>query len=122
MGDVPMNGTPTPTPAQAEAMYGDLMKDLARLRASVADDKDAMREYNQLVQQSQRLDPKRWGDSGQLNSVIGNQMANAIDEVELLLRRKLEATDGSVRSANPRNTPPGYANAVAEYYKKLSKQ
>jgi hypothetical protein len=98
------------------------MRDLARLRASVADDKDAMREYNQLVQQAQRLDPKKWGDNGQLNSVIGSQMANSIDQVELLLRRKLDANDGSVRSANPRNTPPGYANAVAEYYKRLSKQ
>jgi hypothetical protein len=120
-GDLP-NGPVTPSPAQSEAAYGDLMRDLARLRGSLADDKDATREYNQLVQQAQQLDPKRWATNGQLSEVIGNQIANAIDEVELLLRRKIEATDGSVRSANPRNTPPGYANAVAEYYKKLSKQ
>jgi len=120
-GDL-QTGPVTPSPAQAEATYGELMRDLSRLRAAVADDKDATREYNQIVQQVGQLDPKRWATNGQLSQVIGAQLANAIDEVELLLRRKLEATDGSVRSANPRNTPPGYANAVAEYYKKLSKQ
>ena len=120
-GDL-QNGPVTPSPAQAEATYGDLMRDLSRLRAAVADDKDATREYNQIVQQVGQLDPKRWATNGQLSQVIGAQLANAIDEVELLLRRKLEASDGSVRSANQRNTPPGYADAVAEYYKRLSKQ
>jgi hypothetical protein len=46
----------------------------------------------------------------------------AIDQMELLLRRKLGANDGSIRSVNPRNIPPGYAAAVAEYTKRLSKQ
>jgi len=119
-GDLP-NGQVAPGPAQAEAVYGDLMRDLSRLRASVADDKDAAREYNELVRQAQQLDPKRWATNGQLSEVIGNQLANSLDEVELLIRRKMDAGDGSVRSANPRNTPPGYANAVAEYYKRLSK-
>jgi hypothetical protein len=116
------NGPVTPSPAQAEATYGDLMRDLARLRGSLADDKDATREYNQIVQQAQQLDPKRWATNGQLSEVIGAQLANAIDEVELLLRRKLEATDGSVRSTRPVNAPPGYANSFAEYTKRLSKQ
>ena len=30
--------------------------------------------------------------------------------------------DGSVRSTSPRNIPPGYDSAVAEYTKRLSKQ
>jgi hypothetical protein len=120
-GDLP-NGQVAPGPAQAEAVYGDLMRDLSRLRASVADDKDAAREYNELVRQAQQLDPKRWATNGQLSEVIGSQLANAIDEVELLLRRKIEANDGSVRSTSPRNTPPGYADAFSKYTKSLSKQ
>jgi hypothetical protein len=111
-----------PSQAQSEAAYGELMRDLARLRSSVADDKDAARQYAELVRQAQQLDPKRGATNGQLADVINGQMANALDEVELVLRRKLDANDGSVRSASPRNTPPGYANAVAEYYKRLSKQ
>ena len=43
--------------------------------------------------------------------------ARLIDISRLPLNKVEETADGSVRSANPRNTPPGYANAVAEYYK-----
>jgi hypothetical protein len=111
----------TPTPAQAEAAYADLLRDLQRLRGSVADDKDAAREYGQLVRQAQELDPKRWASNPQLAEVINGQILQAVDQIELVLRRKIDASDSSVRSANPRNTPPGYADAVAEYYKRLSK-
>jgi hypothetical protein len=58
----------------------------------------------------------------QLGAVIGAQALSEIDEVELVLRRKLAAGDGSVRSTTPRNIPPGYADSVAEYTKRLSKQ
>ena len=118
----PQSARDTTTPAQAEQAYNDLMRDLSRLRASTGDDKDLAREYQQLVKQAQQLDPKKWGNNAQLSEVINGQILTAIDQMELLLRRKLDANDGSVRSANPRNTPPGYANAVAEYYKRLSKQ
>jgi len=120
--DNPQSARNTPTPAQAEQAYNDLMRDLSRLRAATGNDKDLAREYQQLVAQAQQLDPKKWGNSGQLSEVISGQVLTAIDQVELLLRRKLDANDGSVRSASPRNAPPGYANAVAEYYKRLSKQ
>lgn len=53
--------------------------------------------------------------------MINGQVLTAIDEVELMLRRKMNANDGSVRSSNPRNVPPGYADAVAEYNRRLSK-
>ena len=120
-GDLP-NGQVPPGPAQAEALYGDLMRDLGRLRGSVADDKDAARQYQELVRQAQQLDPKRWATNGQLSEVIGGQLTNALDQVELLIRRKMDANDGSVRSTNPRNTPPGYADAYSKYTKSLSKQ
>jgi len=111
-----------PTQAQAETAYSDLMRDLQRLRGSIADDKDMAREYQQLVQQAQGLDPKRWGSSPQLAEVINGQVLTAIDQIELLLRRKMDANDGSVRSASPDKIPPGYADAVAEYRRRLSKQ
>jgi len=74
------------------------------------------------MRQVQQLNPNKWGNNAQLSEVINGQVLTAIDQVELLLRRKLDANDGSVRSASPRNIPPGYANAVAEYNKRLSKQ
>ncbi|HKD07430.1 MAG TPA: hypothetical protein VKB79_16125 [Bryobacteraceae bacterium] len=110
------------SPVQAEGAYSELMRDLARLRGSVADDKDLAREYQDLVRNAQQLDPKRWATNGQLDTIISGQLSTALDEVELLLRRKMDANDGSVRSANPTNAPPGYSEALREYYKRLSRQ
>jgi hypothetical protein len=110
------------SPAQSEAAYSELMRDLGRLRGAASDDKQLAKEYQQLVQEAQKLDPKRWATNGQLTDVINGQLANAIDEVELLLRRKLDANDGSVRSATPSKAPPGYAEAYREYTKRLSQQ
>jgi hypothetical protein len=109
-------------PQNPEQAYNDMMRDINRLRGAVADDKDLTREYLDLAQRAQQLDPKHWNNQGQLDSVVGSQVMSAVDQIELILRRKLTANDGSVRSANPRNTPPGHADAVAEYYKRLSKQ
>jgi hypothetical protein len=115
MGELPPNVTP-------EQAYGDLMRDIGRLRAQVGDDKDLNREYQDLVRRAQQLDPRHMTNDPQLGSVIGAQAMNQLDEIELVLRKKLAAADGSVRSTSPRNTPPGYADQVAEYYKRLSKQ
>jgi len=115
MGPLPPNFSP-------EAAYNDLMRDIGRLRNSVGDDKDFNREYQDLVRRAQQLDPRHTNNEGQLGEVINSQALSQIDELELVLRRKLAASDGSVRSTSPRNTPPGYADAVAEYYKRLSKQ
>jgi hypothetical protein len=120
--DNPQSSRDATTPAQAEQAYAELMRDLGRLRGSMADDKDLAREYQQLVRQAQQLDPKKWGSNPQLSQVINGQVLTAIDQVELLLRRKLDANDGSVRSSSPRHIPPGYADAVAEYNRRLSKQ
>jgi len=98
------------------------MRDIGRLRGEVSDDKDLAREYQDLLRRAQEMDPRKMGNDTRLNAVINGQALSEIDEVELMLRKKLEANQGSVRSTNPRNTPPGYADAVAEYYKRLSRQ
>jgi hypothetical protein len=91
------------------------------MRPNIGNDRDLAREYQQLLERARQLDPSRWATTPQLAEVINNQVLSEIDEVELMLRRKAQANDGSVRGTNPRNSPPGYADAVAEYYRKLSK-
>jgi len=115
MGVLPPNVTP-------EQAYSDLMRDIGRLRNAVIDDKDLNREYQDLVRRAQELDPRHMTNDPQLGAVIGAQALSEIDELELVLRKKLAAGDGSVRSTSPRNIPPGYDAAVAEYTKRLSKQ
>ena len=118
----PQPGQAFPTQAQAEQAYNDMMRDIARLRNSVQDDKDLSREYQELQRRAQQLDPKHANNDPELSQRIGSAAIASVDQVELLLRRKMEGTDGSVRSANPKSAPPGYDTAVAEYYKRLSKQ
>ncbi len=115
MGALPQGTTP-------EQAYSDLMRDIGRLRGSVIDDKDLNREYQDLVRRAQELDPRHMNNDPQLGAVIGAQALSEIDELELVLRKKLAQGDGSVRSTSPRNIPPGYDAAVAEYTKRLSKQ
>jgi hypothetical protein len=115
MGELPPNVTP-------EQAYSDLMRDIGRLRGAVGDDKDLNREYQDLVKRAQQLDPRHMNNDPQLGAVIGAQALQEVDELELVLRRKLATGDGSVRSTSPRNIPPGYDAAVAEYTKRLSQQ
>jgi hypothetical protein len=110
------------TPAQAEQAYNEMMRDIARLRGTVQEDKELMREYQDLVRRAQELDPKHWNNDPELAQRVGAAAISSVDQVELMLRRKMDSTDGSVRSANPRQVPPGYDAAVAEYNKRLSKQ
>lgn len=105
-----------------EQVYSDLMRDLSSLRGKIADDKDLSREYQDLIRRAQELNPGHSNNEPQLSSVIGAQALSEIDELELVLRKKLAAADGAVRSTSPRNIPPGYDAAVAEYTKRLSKQ
>jgi hypothetical protein len=44
-----------------------------------------------------------------------------LEQIELELRRKLETGDGQVRIGPGDTPPPGYADAVAEYFRRLSK-
>ena len=88
----------------------------------MADDKDLAREYQDLLRRAQEMDPRKWNNDPRLNAVINGQALSEIDEVELMLRKKLDANQSSVRATTPRTTAPGYADAVAEYYKRLSRQ
>jgi hypothetical protein len=118
----PQSGSAIPTPAQAQVDYDNLIRDLGRLRPNIGNDRDAARQYQQLVERARQLDPSRWATAPQLAEVINNQVLSEIDELELMLRRKAQANDGSVRGASPRDIPPGYSDAIAEYNRKLSKQ
>ena len=70
----------------------------------------------------QRIDPRRFGTDPLLAERINSQVVSGLEQIELQLRRKLEEQQGgSVRSGASEAAPPGYANSVADYFKKLSK-
>ena len=53
---------------------------------------------------------------------LHTQVLNDVDKLELQLRRNADDTQpGQVRTSKPQVVPPGYDNAVAEYYRRLGK-
>jgi hypothetical protein len=50
------------------------------------------------------------------------QVLNGVDKLELQLRRSSDdQSSGQVRTSKPAAVPAGYRDAVAEYFRRLSK-
>jgi len=74
------------------------------------------------VNRTQGLDPARFAtQDAELAARIASQAMTELDQLELMLRKKADGADGSVRSPSPNTVAPGYGNAWGEYTKKLSK-
>lgn len=105
-----------------EQAYREGLRDLAALRQSMRDHPELAGDVQELIRQMQRLDPKRFPGNPALVEQLRKQLLPTLEHVELRLRRQLEdAGEGQVRSGLARPVPPGYADAVAEYYRKLSR-
>jgi len=73
------------------------------------------------MREMQRIDPKRFGDDPTLAERINTGLVGRLEQIELQLRRKVEEQQGgNVRSGASEPAPAGYANSVADYFKKLS--
>jgi hypothetical protein len=108
-------------PASIERAYREGVRDLGRLRESVQDNPELSRDVADLMRDMQRIDPR--GTAGnELQTRINNQVVAALEQIEMQLRRKLEEQNGgSVRAGSTEPVPAGYANSIAEYFRKLSK-
>ena len=93
------------------------------MRENLADNPDISRDVQDLMRDMQRIDPSRFGQDPLLAERINSQIVSGLEQIELQLRRKLEEQQGgSVRSGASEPAPPGYANSVSEYFRKLSKE
>jgi hypothetical protein len=118
----PGNAPEIRTPAQAQALYNQVVRQIGQLRPDISGDPQLARQYQDLVNRTQGLDPAKWGaQDSELAQRIASQALTQLDELELLLRKKADGADDSVRSASPATVTPGYGNAWGEYTKKLSK-
>lgn len=109
-------------PAAIERAYREGLRDLGRLEGAVDGDQEITRDIRELQREMQRLDPKRFPGNPELVERLRSQVVSGLEQLELQLRRKLEDRQGgNVRSTSPEAAPPGYAGAVAEYFRKLSK-
>lgn len=85
------------------------------------DDPGTARDIQGLVKDLRQFDPFTQTNDPLLNERIQSALAG-VEQVEMELRRKVDDAigGGSVRSPGGEKVPQGYADAVAEYYRKLS--
>jgi hypothetical protein len=70
----------------------------------------------------EQLDPAKFPGNPALLERLRSEIVPGLEELELMLRRDLDRNaQGQVRSGSGAKVPPKYADAVAEYYRKLSK-
>ena len=102
--------------------YNEAMRDLTQLRQDLqGTDPELGKEAQRLAQDLQKLNMGQASDS-ELANRINRQILPELERLELQLRRKLDEKGlGQVRSAGSERVPPGYAESVAEYFRKLSK-
>ena len=80
-------------------------------------------EYsNDMLQLLHTMNPAYVNDA-ELSQRINREVIPQMERLELELRRQLDEKNADqVRSAGAEHVPAGYSDAIAEYYRKLSKK
>ena len=104
-----------------ERSYREGLRSLTRLRGQVRENREVAAEVAELIQQMRRLDPSRFPGNPELVEKLRTQVLPGLEQLELRLRREVEGGDqAQVKSMLALPVPPGYADAVADYYRRLS--
>ncbi|MGH7246642.1 MAG: hypothetical protein ACREH9_00925, partial [Pseudomonadota bacterium] len=105
-----------------EQAYREALQELTQLRGSIGTSPEFTRGVNDLLQTIRQYDPSRIGDPNLLRDRLSRAVLPGLEDLELELRRQAGGDQSSqVRSGGADPIPPGYADAVAEYFRKLSK-
>jgi hypothetical protein len=110
-------------PAGLERALRESARDLNQMRSELrGEDGNLDRDVENALRELQKYDPARVAQDPLLQQRIQNTVLPAIENLEMQLRRKLEGKDaGQVRTSAAEKAPAGYADAVAEYFRKLSR-
>jgi hypothetical protein len=111
-----------PTPEDRERNFDQGLADLQSVRRAVADDPAAKKQVDDLIRSMQQLDPRRFPGNPEVVDQLFAEVRSGVDRLELQLGH--DPTDDSrnvVRNAESLPVPEGYQDAVAEYYRRLSK-
>ena len=110
-----------PAPSEIERSLRQGVRDLASLRSSLRENPEMVRDLDELVREMQRLDPKQFPGNPELVERLRSQVLPGLEQLEIQLRRQLDASAGQPRYAGSEPAPPGYADRVAEYFRRLSR-
>lgn len=100
--------------------WAEAMRQLRQLREQGAVSDETQAEIDQLLRRMRQIDPAQIG-SPLLSARIENEFLPQLEQVELRLRKELPEQSGAPRAAPSAKAPPGYAEAVAEYFRRLSR-
>jgi hypothetical protein len=115
----PGNGYSADGPLPIEQAYRESLRDLNQMRDFVRQNPDFQGDYSNL---SRALNPGYTTNDAELSQRLSHEVLPEMERLELELRRKLEDKNSDqVRSAGSETVPPGYSDAVADYFRKLSK-
>ena len=101
--------------------YRNGLTELNQLRQLAKDDPAALKEIQDLVKEMQKLDPNRFVGNPAMVEQLHAEVLSSVDKLELQLRRGAQDTAGQVRTSRPAAVQQGYQDAVADYYRRLSK-
>ncbi len=107
-----------------QSVYDDTMRQLRQLRFGENTDAETKAELDRLIREMQRLDPRKFPGNPALLGRIDAELLPQIEQLELQLRRKLDNTGpagSQIRSGSQASAPAGYGDAVADYFRRLSK-
>lgn len=115
-------------PGNAGRIMRDGVRNLNELGQMLRADPDVpheiSRDVQDLLREMQQVDPKSLNGASaeRIDQILGQLVARA-EQIELELRRIADKQqNGSVRSGASQPLPPGYADSVAEYFRRLAKQ
>jgi hypothetical protein len=111
-----------PNQADTERFIQQGIGELSQLRQIAKTDPAAQKQIDDLVKEMQKLDPSRFPGNPEMVEALHAKVMNDVDKLELQLRRDPNVPqDGQVRTGKSPDVPPGYQDAVAEYYRRLGK-
>ena len=111
---------PGPGPAWGDA--GDFVRNYRYTLRELENNPQVGKDLRDTIQNMYRLDPRLSPGNPELMNRIESQMLTGVEQIELQLRRLLDDQGGAVRSGSAEPVPQGYADAVAEYFRRLSKE
>src|SRR5205814_691981 len=114
----PAQSTPSGDPKQ---LIQQGLKELNQLRKEASEDPEMLRQIQDLIVAMEHLDLRRFPGNREMVEELHQRLLSGLDTLELRFRRDGDTKKpAQIRSTDPLTVPPGYENAVAEYYRRLS--
>ena len=112
----------SPVSGDPERTFQQGLAELNQLHHLAQNDPAALKEVQELAREMQRLDPRRFPGNPAMVEQLHTEVLSGVDKLELQLRHDADdQTPGQVRTTKDSAVPPGYEEAVADYYRRLSK-